>query len=82
MIENKYAISFKISKNSNIVSYSINYVSDFNACSWRLEPYPLTPIPHKHLYLWSDHRTKGIQWSRYTISNIYMEKTQHACHVQ
>ena len=38
MIENKYAISFKISKNSNIVSYSINYVSDFNACSWRLEP--------------------------------------------
>ena len=39
MIENKYAISFKISKNSNIVSYSINYVSDFNACSWRLEPH-------------------------------------------
>ena len=21
--------------------------------------YPLTP--HKHLYLWSDHRTKGVQ---------------------
>ena len=82
MIENKYAISFKISKNSNIVSYSINYVSDFNACSWRLEPWPLPSTPHKHLYLWSDHRTKGVRWSRYTISNIYMEKTQHGCHVQ
>ena len=23
-------------------------------------PYPLTP--HKHLYLWSDHRIKGVRW--------------------
>ena len=22
---------------------------------------PLPPTPHKHLYLWSDHRTKGAQ---------------------
>ena len=58
MIENKYGISFKISKNSNIVSYSINYVSDFNAFT----------MSH-------------IIEARYTISNIYMEKTQHAYHV-
>ena len=24
------------------------------------DPYP--PTPHKHLYLWSDHHTKGAQW--------------------
>ena len=29
---------------------------------WRLEPQPLAPIPHKYLYLWSDHRTKDVQW--------------------
>jgi len=22
----------------------------------------LAPTPHKHLYLWSDHRAKGAQW--------------------
>ena len=26
--------------------------------SWRLEPWPLPPTPHKHLYLWSDQCTK------------------------
>ena len=51
-------IYFKILKNSNIVSYSINYVSDFNAFA----------MSH-------------IVEARYTISNIYMEKTQHAYHV-
>ena len=25
-------------------------------------PYPPPPIPHKHLYLWSDYRTKGVWW--------------------
>ena len=30
--------------------------------SWRLEPQPLPPTPYKHLYLWSDHRTKGAWW--------------------
>ena len=30
--------------------------------SWRLEHRPMPPIPHKHLYLWSDHCTKGMQW--------------------
>ena len=30
--------------------------------SWRLEPGPLPPTLHKHLYLWSDHRTKGVRW--------------------
>ena len=29
---------------------------------WRLESWPLPPIPHKHLYLWSDHHTKGAWW--------------------
>ena len=48
----------KFSKNSNIVSYSINYVSDFNAFT----------MSH-------------IVEARYTISNIYIVKTQHACHV-
>ena len=30
--------------------------------SWRLEPPPLPPTLYKHLYLWSDHRTKGVRW--------------------
>ena len=29
---------------------------------WRLEPRPLSPTPHKHLFLWSDYRTKGARW--------------------
>ena len=29
---------------------------------WRIEPQSLSPTPHKHLYLWSNHRTKGVQW--------------------
>ena len=33
------------------------------APSWKLEPQSLPPIPHKHLYLWSDHHTKGARWS-------------------
>ena len=24
---------------------------------------PPHPTPHKHLYLWSDYRTKGVRWS-------------------
>ena len=28
---------------------------------WRLESRPLPPTPHMHLYLWSDHYTKGMQ---------------------
>ena len=30
--------------------------------SWRLELQLLPPTPHKYLYLWSDHRTKSVQW--------------------
>ena len=30
--------------------------------SLRLEPRPLPPTLHKHLYLWSDHRTKSVSW--------------------
>ena len=30
--------------------------------SWKLEPRPLPPTPHKHLYLWSDHHIKGAWW--------------------
>ena len=30
--------------------------------SWRLEPRPLSPTPYKHLYLWSDYRTKNVRW--------------------
>ena len=41
------------------------------APSWRLEPRPLPPTPHKHLYLWNDHRTKGVQWFRYYILYRY-----------
>ena len=51
-------IYFKILKSSNIVSYSIIYVSDFNAFT----------MSH-------------ILEARYTVSNIYIKKTQHACHV-
>ena len=32
------------------------------APSWKLEPRPLPPTPHKHLYLWSDYHTKGVRW--------------------
>ena len=30
--------------------------------SWRFESRPLPPTPYKHIYLWSDHRTKGVRW--------------------
>ena len=30
--------------------------------SWRLKPRSLPPTLHKHLYLWSDHHTKGVRW--------------------
>ena len=30
--------------------------------SWKFEPRPLFPTPHKHLYLWSDHRVKGVRY--------------------
>ena len=30
--------------------------------SWRFEPQPLSLTPHKHLYLWSDYRTKNVRW--------------------
>ena len=30
-----------------------------------LKPRPLPPTPHKHLYLWSDHHTKGMRWYPY-----------------
>ena len=32
------------------------------APSWRLELWALPLTPHKHLYLWSDYRTKGARW--------------------
>ena len=33
----------------------------YEALSWKLESWPLPPTPHKHLYLWSDHHTKGVR---------------------
>ena len=29
---------------------------------WKLEPHIFPPTSHKHSYLWSDHRTKGVRW--------------------
>ena len=35
----------------------------YEALSERLELRPLSPTPHKYLYLWSDHCTKGVRWN-------------------
>ena len=39
--------------------------------SWRLKLRPLPPTLHKHLYLCSDHYTKGVRWS-YILIYIYI----------
>ena len=39
------------------------------APSWRFEPLTLPPTLYKHLYLWSDHRTKGVWWYVFCFSN-------------
>ena len=42
--------------------------------SWRLELWPLPPTLHKHLYLYSDHRTKDVRWvwrSHYWVFSIF-----------
>ena len=36
-----------------------SFLSLYETHSWRLEPQSLHSIPHKHLYFWSDHHTKG-----------------------
>ena len=42
------------------------------APSWRLEPRSLPPTLHKHLYLWSDHRTKGVRWIFLVLLNAHL----------
>ena len=44
-----------------ILLYSNQSVYVCKTPSWRLEPRSFLPIPHKHLYLWSDHCTKGVR---------------------
>ena len=39
----------------------------YETLSWVIEPWLLLPITHKHLYLWSNHYTKGVWWYRYSI---------------
>ena len=40
--------------------------------SWKLELRPLPPTSHKYLYLWSDHRTKGVR-SLYMCVDTHLE---------
>ena len=37
-----------------------------------LNPNPYPTTPHKHLYLWSDHHTKGAQWSLLLLNVILL----------
>ena len=47
-------------KNSKLLFLTGLYLCE--ALTWRLGPQPLPPIPHKYLYLWNDHRSKGVWW--------------------
>ena len=53
---------FLVCYNIEFILYSNLSVYVCEVLSWRLEPQPLPPTPHKHLYLWSDHYTKGAWW--------------------
>ena len=37
------------------------------APSWILELRPLPPTSHEHLYLWSNHYTKGARWLKFSF---------------
>ena len=39
------------------------------APSWRLELQSLSPTLHKHLYMWSDYRTNGVQYAKVSINS-------------
>ena len=44
----------------------------YEAPTWRFEPLPLLPTPYKHLYLWSDHRTKNAWW----LQNLFKKSSK------
>ena len=35
--------------------------------SWRFEPALLPPTTYNHLYLWNDHRVKGMRWFAFLV---------------
>ena len=51
-------ILYKIEFYSNPINLNV-YVCE--VLSWRLKSQSLLPTPHMHLYLWNNHRTKGVR---------------------